>query len=293
MQNMTCLITGTASGMGRLTAFAAAKAGMRVICVDFDVPNGMQVKDEAIAMSGNDKIDFIECDVSSFAQVRELAARINRDYDQLDILVNNAGITEATRRESANGYEMTMATNFLGPFLLTNLLLNKLRKSPSARIINISSDSHKMIKGLDWDDIDNRKKWNGVNHGTGFQAYARSKICMCAFSFELAELLADDRINVYTVSPGYFIKTNIFRHMRGIMALGVKLVWPFLQSVESGAKTHIWLTTTAELDKPTGKYWEHCELKEPSALSQDNAVRKKVWGYAVDATGLTATETSP
>jgi NAD(P)-dependent dehydrogenase (short-subunit alcohol dehydrogenase family) len=286
MSSKTCLITGTASGMGRLTAIAAAQQGMRLICVDFDVPNGIEVRDEIIAATGNENVEFIECDISSLAQVRELAARVNRDYDRLDILVNNAGLTESVRRESADGFEMTMATNFLGPFLLTNLLLDKIRASTPARILNICSDAHKMSKTLDWDDIDNRKKWGKVNHGCGFQAYSRSKLCLLAFSYDLAEMLDGTGVSVYAVSPGYFIKTNIVRHMRGIWALGVKLAWPFMQTVESGAKTHIYLTTDKDVDGKTGKYWEHCELKESSPASHDSELRRRIWEYAVEVTGL-------
>jgi NAD(P)-dependent dehydrogenase (short-subunit alcohol dehydrogenase family) len=286
MQDKTCLITGTASGMGRLTAMAAAEAGMHVIGVDFDVANGQAAKEEIVAKTGNPRFDFIECDISSMAQVRALAEQVNRDYERLDILVNNAGLTESMRRESADGFEMTMATNFLGPFLLTNLLLDKLRTSTPARIINIASDAHKMAQGLDWEDIDNHKKWHKVNHGCGFQAYARSKLCLVAFSYDLAEILDGTGVSVYAVSPGYFIKTNIFKHMRGIMGLGVKLVKPFLQSVESGSKTHIWLTTTPDLDAATGKYWEHCELKESSKFTHDSELRRKIWEYAVEVTGL-------
>jgi len=286
MSTKTCLITGTASGMGRLTAIAAAKEGMRVICVDIDTENGLAVQAEIAATTGNDNVEFIACDVSSQAQVRELAARVNRDYDRLDILVNNAGITESVRRESAEAFEMTMATNFLGPFLLTNLLLDKMRASTPARIINICSDAHRMSKTLDWDDIDNHKKWGGVNHGRGFQAYSRSKLCLVAFSYDLAEMLDGTGVSVYAVSPGYFIKTNIFRNVRGIMALGVKLVWPFMQSEESGAKTHIYLTTASDVDGNTGKYWEHCELKESSPTSHDAELRRKIWEYAVEVTGL-------
>jgi len=282
----TVLITGTASGMGRLTAFAAAEAGMHVIGVDFDTTNGEATRVEAIERSGNPNVDFIECDVSSFSAVRDLARTIDENYPRLDILVNNAGITESVRRESADGYEMTMATNFLGPFLLTNLLLDKLRASTPARIINISSDAHNMAQGLDWDDIDNRRKWKGVNHGCGFKAYARSKLCMCAFSYDLAEILDGTGVTVYCVSPGYFIKTNVFRHVRGVMALGVKLTKPFMQSVESGSKTHIYLTTDPDLDGPTGKYWEHCKLKKSSKYTHDTELRCRIWEYALEATGL-------
>lgn len=286
MQDKTCLITGTASGMGQLTAMAAAEAGMHVIGVDFDVPNGIAARDEIIAKTGNSQFDFIECDISSMTQVRALAERINRDYERIDILVNNAGITESIRRESADGLEMTMATNFLGPFLLTNLLLDKLRASTPARIINIASEAHKMAQGLDWEDIDNHKKWAKVNHGCGFQAYARSKLCLVAFSYDLADMLDGTGITVYAVSPGYFIKTNIIKHMRGIWKLGVKLAWPFMQTVENGAKTHIYLTTDPNVDGETGKYWQHCKLKESSKFTHDADLRRRIWEYAVEVTAL-------
>ena len=286
MTRKTCLVTGTASGMGRLTAMAAAHAGMRLICVDFDVPNGIKARDEIVTSTGNNDVEFIECDVSSFAEVRRLADRVNRDYERLDILVNNAGITESIRRESADGFEMTMATNFLGPFLLTNLLLDKLRTSSPARVINIASEAHKSAKGLDWGDIDNRRKWGKVNHSCGFQAYARSKLCLVAFSRDLAEMLDGTGVSVYAVSPGYFIRTNIYRHMRGIWGLGLKLVRPFIQSAESGARTHIYLTTDADIDDQTGLYWENCKPKEASKFTADAELRRKIWAYAVEVTEL-------
>ncbi|MDP6436776.1 MAG: SDR family NAD(P)-dependent oxidoreductase [Gammaproteobacteria bacterium] len=286
MTQKTCLITGTASGMGRLTAISAAKAGMRLICVDIDVPNGLEARDEIIAATGNNDIEFIECDISSFADVRRLADRINRDYDRLDILVNNAGIVESIRRESADGFELTMATNFLGPFLLTNLLLDKLRASSPARIINIASEAHKSAQGLDWDDIDNRRKWDKVNHGCGFQAYARSKFCLVAVSRDLAEMLDGTGVSVYAVSPGYFVGTNVYRNMRGLWGLAIKLARPFLPSPESGARTHIFLVTGAEVDGQTGQYWENRKPKDPSKVTDDAELRRRIWAYAVEVTEL-------
>lgn len=286
MKDKVCLITGTASGMGQLTAHAAAEQGATVICVDFDIPNGKRVREDIVRDTGNENVDFIECDVTDFSQLRRLAETVDNNYQRLDVLVNNAGITESIRRESVHGHEMTMATNFLGPFLLTQLLLPKLKASTPSRIINICSDAHRMIKTLEWDDIDNRRKWDGVNHNCGFQAYARSKLCLAALSYYLAEQLEDTGVSVYTVSPGYFIRTNITRHMRGLWGLGVRIFAPFMQSPERGALTHIYLTTSPDVDGQTGKYWEHCELKESSAASHDRVLREKVWRYAEEQTGI-------
>ena len=126
MQDKTVLITGTASGMGRIAAKALADKGARLILVDFDTEEGINSKDEIIDASGNKDIEYFDCDVSSFRALRELSRQIHNHYSQLDVLINNAGITESIRRQSEDGFEMTMATNFLGPFLLTHLLLDLL-----------------------------------------------------------------------------------------------------------------------------------------------------------------------
>jgi len=281
-----CLITGTASGMGRIAAKALARKGDRLVLVDFDVENGEAAREEIVRDTGNSQVDFIDCDISSFSQVRRLAEYVNDEYPRLDVLINNAGVTESIRRESDDGFEITMATNFLGPFLLTHLLLDKLKGSAPSRIINISSDAHKMLPTLDFDDIDNRRGWEKVNHGKGFQAYARSKLCLLCFSYELAERLAGNEVAVHAVSPGYFIRTNVTRHMRGIWKVGVTLVRPFMQSPYRAARTYIYLAAAPEVRQQTGGYWEHCKPKQSSKASYDRELRQRVWDYAATATGL-------
>ena len=125
----------------------------------------------------------------------------------MDILINNAGITESIRRESEDGFEMTMATNFLAPFLLTHLLLDLLEKNKHSRIINISSDGHKMVKDFDFESMNFETGWEKVNHSMGFQAYAQSKLCLNAFSFRLSEKLKNKEYIVegFEKSPQAFI----------------------------------------------------------------------------------------
>ena len=285
MRTRTVMITGAASGMGRLTAQALAARGARLILVDNDVAPGVQARDQIQRQTGNAAIEFIDCDVTDFAQLRRLAQHVNDDYARLDVLINNAGITESVRRESRQGHELTMATNFLGPFLLTQLLLQKLKASAPSRIINISSDAHKMVKTLDFDDIDNRAGWHGVNHNKGFQAYARSKLALAAFSFRLAEQLRGSGVSVYTLSPGYFIRTNIHRNMRGLWKLGVRLFWPVLQSPQRAARTYIYLACDPAVANDTGYYWEHLAHKAPSAAVTDKGLQTRVWNYAAEQTG--------
>lgn len=288
MRGKTVLITGTASGMGRITALRLAELGAQLILVDFDVPNGETGRDEILRETGNDAIEFIPCDVTDFHQVRRLCAYVSDNYERLDVVINNAGITESVRRESVGGFEMTMATNFLGAFLVSQLLREKLIASAPSRLINICSDAHKMVKTLDFDDIDNREGWEGVNHNKGFQAYARSKLALAGVSYRMAEELAGTGVDVHIVSPGYFIRTNIHRHMRGIWKLGVKLFWPFLQSPYRAARTYVHLASSSGVAGDTGHYWEHLVHKDSSPASHDSQLQQRIWEYALRSTGLAA-----
>jgi NAD(P)-dependent dehydrogenase (short-subunit alcohol dehydrogenase family) len=130
MKGKTVLITGTASGMGRIASRQLAAKGARLILVDFDVANGEQGRDEIMAETGNTDVEFIDCDVTSYTQVRNMTDHVKKNYSRLDVLINNAGITESVRRESVEGFEMTMATNFLGPFLISRLLLSRRTRDP-------------------------------------------------------------------------------------------------------------------------------------------------------------------
>ena len=181
---------------------------------------------------------------------------------------------------------MTMATNFLGPFFLTHLLLDLIKKPDNSRIINISSDGHRMAKEFDFDDINFETGWEKVNHSIGFQAYARSKLCLNLISFKLSEKLEQSKIDVFAVSPGYFINTNIHRHMRGMHGVIVNLIKPFLQSAQKGALNHIEMTSDIKYIGKSGFYWEHGKRKEASPLSYDNNLKESVWDYASEVTNI-------
>lgn len=284
LSGRTVLITGSASGMGALTAVALARQGAQLVLVDKDEPEGQEIALRCREQPGNGGVEFFACDLADFRQLRALAAEVLERYPDIHVLINNAGITESVRKESAQGQELTMATNYLAPFLLSQLLADRLQASAPARLINISSDAHKMVREMDFDDIDNREGWDGVNHNKGFQAYARSKLALAAVSFRQAEQLAGTGVDVFTVSPGYFIRTNIHRNMRGLWKLGVKLFWPLLQSPERAARTYIYLAGAPEVTGDTGHYWEHLAHKEASPLAHDAAVQERFWNYAVEQT---------
>ncbi|MBT8444156.1 MAG: SDR family NAD(P)-dependent oxidoreductase, partial [Gammaproteobacteria bacterium] len=225
MDTRTCLITGSASGMGKIAARELALQGAKLILVDREIEEGRAARDEIAALSNNDKLEFIGCDVSSFAEVRTLAEHVDSNYDGLHILINNAGLTDPEYKLSADGHEQHMATMHLGHYLLTHLLLDKLKASAPARIIQISSDAHKAGKGLDFDDMKCEKVWKGRRYSNNgaFVAYHRAKLAMVCCTYDMARKLERTGVTINAVSPGYFIKTNVYRHVRGVFKLGVWL----------------------------------------------------------------------
>ena len=287
MRDKTCLITGSASGMGKIAARELARQGARLILVDREIEQGEAARDEIAKLSGNDNLEFIGCDVSSFTDIRKLAEHVNQRYDNLHVLINNAGLTDPEYRISADGHEQHMATMHLGHYLLTHLLLDKLKASAPARIIQISSDAHKAGKGLDFDDMRCEKVWKGHRYSNNgaFVAYHRAKLAMVCFTYDFARQLEGSGVTINAVSPGYFIKTNVYRHVRGVFKLGVWLMGPFMSDPERCAKTYIFLATSPEVEGVSGKYWEHCKEKASSPLSHDADLQRKVREYSIAATG--------
>jgi NAD(P)-dependent dehydrogenase (short-subunit alcohol dehydrogenase family) len=296
MSGKVCLVTGGARGMGKVTALALAGMGARVIIVDWEGEEGTRTRDLINARAGRQVADFLYCDLSSLSEVRRLAAEVNARYPALHVLVNNAGITDPVRRVSVDGWEMHVATCHLAHFLLTHLLLPLLKKSAPARIVCISSDAHKAGPGLDFDDLNNEKIWKGAafSNGAAFQAYHRAKLCNVYFTLELSERLAGTGVTVNAVSPGYFVNTTIYRNMRGIFKWGSYFVFGIgsmlgLNTPEKGARTHIYCASSPEIEGVTGQYFAYCKVAEPSPVARDVALRKRVWAWSEQATGLAGT----
>jgi len=299
LHGKACLITGGARGMGRVTALALARRGAQIIIVDWEGEAGTRTRDEINELAGRRVADFLYCDLSSLAEVRRLAAEVKARYPALHVLINNAGITDPVRRVSEDGWEMHVATCHLGHFLLTHLLLDLIERSAPARIVVISSDAHKAGPGMDLDDLNNEKLWKGrrVSNNAAFQAYHRAKLCNLYFTFELAERLKDTGVTVNAVSPGYFVNTSIYRNMRGLFKLGAQVVFGIgsllgLNTPEKGARTHIYVASSPEIEGMTGKYFAYCREARTSELARDPEMRQRIWAWSELATGL-AGEASP
>jgi len=294
VQNKSVLITGGARGMGRVTALALAELGAeKIILVDWEGEEGTRTRDAVNQLAGREIAEFIYCDLSSMDEVKALAADLNGRLDKLDVLINNAGITDPVRRVSVDAYEMHLATCHLSHFILSNQLLGLLRASGAGRIVCISSDAHKAGPGLDFEDINNEAIWKGkpVSNNAAFQAYHRAKLSNLYMMLELNERLQGQPVTANAVSPGYFINTTIHRQMTGIFKWGAKLVFGFgtlfgLNTPERGARTHIWLASSEEVNGVSGKYFEHCREKAMSDLALDENLRRQLWDWSEQASGV-------
>jgi NAD(P)-dependent dehydrogenase (short-subunit alcohol dehydrogenase family) len=293
MQGKVVLITGSGRGMGRETALMLAAMGAHIIIVDWEGEAGTRTRAE-INSRGPGSAEFRYCDLSSLAEVRELAAGVIADHDRLDVLINNAGITDPVRRVSLDGYEMHVATCHLAHFLLTNLLLDLLKQSAPARIIMISSEAHKAGPGIDFDDLNNERNWKDhskASNGAAFTAYHRAKLSNLYFMYELAERLPGTGVTINAISPGFFINTTIYRNMSGIPMLVAKMIFGTgsllgLNTPQRSAKTYVMLATDPALASTTGQYFEHRKQKETSDLAKETEPRKKLWDWSVQQTGV-------
>lgn len=293
LADRTALITGGARGMGRVAAIELARLGARVIIVDWEGETGTRTRDYINRLTGRQAAEFVYCDLSSLGAVRALAADVQARYPALHILMCNAGITDPVRRLSVDGWEMHLATCHLGHFLLTHLLLDLLKKSAPARIVNISSDAHKAGPGLDFDDLNNERIWKGreFSNRASFTAYHRAKLCNVYVTLELAERLRGTGVTVNAVSPGYFVNTTIYRNLTGAMKWGSWLVFGIgtllrLNTPEKGARTHLYVSSSPDIQGVSGKYFAYCKEAEPSPLARDAGIRRRLWAWTAQVTGV-------
>ena len=278
MNGKICLVTGADSGLGKVTALEIAKMGATVVMLCLNLNEGEETLTEIKQKSENDSVDLMICDLSSMDSVRKLATDFKAKYKKLHVLINNAGVQLGERTLSVDGYEYTFATNFLGHFLLTNLLLDVIKASVPGRIINVSSLAHRLGK-INFDDLhfENRKY-------DEYPAYCQSKLAIILSTYEWARRLEETGITVNCLHPG-IVRTNIMRHSK----YGQKsfdLAGDLLLTPEQGAKTTIYLATSPEVENITGKYFDNKKEVKSSKKSYDRNLQKKLWGVSEKLTGL-------
>ncbi|MDQ1372736.1 MAG: retinol dehydrogenase 12 [Actinomycetota bacterium] len=251
----TIVITGANTGIGRATAAELASQGARVILACRSEDKTRPVIDDIVARTGNDSVEFLALDLADLASVRAAAATLLDRDDPIHVLINNAGVA-GQRGETAQGFELAFGINHLGHFLFTDLLLDRLRASAPARVINVSSDSHYQPKAIDWDAV--RRPTATVS---GMREYGVSKLCNVLHAQELARRLADDGVVTASLHPGV-IASDVWRRVplpvRSVMKL-------FMKSTEEGARTSVHCATTTDL--VSGAFYTDEREKAPSKVA--------------------------
>jgi len=243
MEGKTCIITGANSGIGKVTAIELAKMNATLVLLCRDKERGESAQKEIIELTGNNNVELILCDLSSQKEIRDFVTEFKSKYQKLHILINNAGVMLS--KKSEDGFEMNFAVNHLAPFLLTNLLLEILKKSAPSRIINVGSAAHRMGK-IDFEDLQSENK-----KGRLMRLYGTSKLAMTLVSYELSRKLEGSNVTVNVLHPG-LINTNLGRD-RSSTSKG--FAGKFFKSPEIGAETSIYLASSPEVEGITGKYF--------------------------------------
>jgi NAD(P)-dependent dehydrogenase (short-subunit alcohol dehydrogenase family) len=260
MNDKTILVTGATDGIGKQTAIELARQGAKVLIHGRDKARGAKVLNEINRDNCNENLALYLADFSSFEDIKRMAEEIKREQSSLHVLVNNAGTFSKEKLLTKDGLEMTFAVNHLAPFLLSMLLLDLLKSSAPARIINVSSGAHRNITEVDFGNLQAEKSYDG------FDAYALSKLGNVLFTNELAKRLEGSGVTVNSAHPGV-ISTKMQRASYNLDGA----------DVEEGARTSVYLATSPDVEGVTGKYYSRMTEKPTSDLAQDKALQKKFW----------------
>ncbi len=275
MRGKTVLITGGTSGIGRATAIGLASMGARVGITGRDRDRTDRAAAAIARESGNPAVDVFVADLSSQAEVRRLAGEVLAAYPRLDVLVNNVGGYWDTRHVTADGLEHTFALNHLAPFLLTDLLLERLKQSAPARVVTVASGAHTMGR-IDFDDLQGERSYSGS------RAYDQSKLANVLFTYELARRLEASTVTCNVLHPGV-VRTSFGAGDPGrIQRLLVPFMRPFMKSPAQGAATSIYLASAPDLVHVTGQYYANSKPKQSSKTSHDVAVATRLWQVSAD-----------
>jgi retinol dehydrogenase 12 len=261
------LITGATSGIGRATAHALAARAASVIVAGRSEERTRACADELHQQFPAAEVAHVVFDLGNLGSVQSGAGAVLASGRPLDVLINNAG-RGGRGGTTSDGFEITIGTNHLGPFLLTELLLPALRAAPQGRIVNVASQAHVQVRRLDWRALDRPSGIKG-----GFGAYALSKLMNVLHASELARRLADTRITTYSLHPGA-VASEIWRELPGPIQWAMKL---FMISNEEGARTSLYCATTPELSATTGRYYDKCREVRPSRLAQDESLARELY----------------
>jgi NAD(P)-dependent dehydrogenase (short-subunit alcohol dehydrogenase family) len=274
VEEAVVVVTGSTDGLGKRVAQDLAQKGATVLLHGRDPERGEAVAREIREGTGNDDLRYYLADFSSLEQTRRLAEEIRADRDRLDVLINNAGVFAGERTVSEDGYELTLAVNYLAPFLLTHLLLPLLRASAPARIVNVASAGQSSI---DFDDPMLERRYDGM------RAYARSKLALVMFTFDLAEELEGTGVSANCLHPATLMDTKMVFEAFGRAS----------SDVQEGADATVYLAASPELEGVTGKYFDGRLEARAEKQAYDPEARDRLRRLSEELTGLRVPGANP
>jgi NAD(P)-dependent dehydrogenase (short-subunit alcohol dehydrogenase family) len=270
------LITGANTGIGRATALALAKMGATIIMLCRSRQRGLKAMEEIKEESGNPDIGLLIADLSVQAAVRRVAAEFAARYARLHVLINNAGVLLPNRLVTGDGLEHTLAVNYLAPFLLTNLLLDRLKAGAPSRIINIASE---VQRAVDCEDLQMEKHYDGI------KAYGKSKTALILFTYELARRLVGTGVTANCLHPGG-VRTGIWRHYTSLFKLMIDVSGPMMKSPEEGADTPVYLASSPKVEGVTDQYFVDRQPVKSSTPTYDESTARRLWNTSAELTKL-------
>ncbi len=278
MKDKVVVITGATSGIGELAADRLAQKGARIVFVARDHARGEQTRRHLQAVAAHADHTVHYADLSRLSEMKRVAQEIADTELHIDVLINNAGAMFTRREVTEDGLERTFALNHMSYFIITNLLLDRLRATAGARIVSTASDAHSGAR-LNFDDLQSARGYSG------FAVYGRTKLMNILFTRELARRLAGTGVTANCLHPG-FVATRFGDQSGGFMSLGIRVAKNFGLTPEQGAETIIWLASSPEVDGKSGGYYYKCKPAPPSRAAQNDADARRLWDASAKISGV-------
>ncbi len=278
LSGKTCMITGASSGIGRATALELACMGARLILVCRDRSRGEEAATAIRRQTGNDAIALMLADLSSQRSIRQLASDFLSTGQPLHVLINNAGVVNIKRSLTIDGIETVFAVNHLAYFLLTHLLLDRLTASAPARIVNVASDAHK-FGTLDFDNLQGERSYRVMG------IYGQSKLANILFTYELARRLTETKVTVNCLHPGA-VATGLGKNNGTWAKVVIAMLGPFFRTPAAGAATSIYLASSPDVERVSGRYFVNCRETRSSKASYDATAARRLWDISAQMTGV-------
>ncbi|XP_066504996.1 dehydrogenase/reductase (SDR family) member 13 like 1 [Hoplias malabaricus] len=281
----TVIVTGSNTGIGKATALALALRGARVIVACRNKNKGEDAVQEIKRESGNDEVVFMQLDLASMKSIRAFTETFLKAESRLDLLINNAGLAVPGRTE--DGLGLVFGVNHIGPFLLTNLLLDRLKECAPSRVINVSSHGHS-IGTIDFNCINTHKRLGmGSSNMDIFKTYCHSKLCNVLFTHELAKRLKGTNVTCYSLHPGS-VKSELARDMSSwYMKIAKTAMQVFFQTDPmSGSQTTLYCALTEGIEPLSGRYFSDCEVRNVKPEARDDEIARKLWEVSERLCGM-------